>query len=111
MSRIWSLFAYIPIHIQMHLAQFSLNNVHKRGLKHHHFIYIQMHCLDCYPNEDEEGRYVYRLEIWQALKLDFTNSVKIKFAHITSILTHLESKCFIHLESLIFSHLALFFHI
>ena len=21
------------------LAQFSLNNVHKRGLKHHHFIY------------------------------------------------------------------------
>ena len=23
------------------LAQFSLNNVHKRGLKHHHFIYIK----------------------------------------------------------------------
>ena len=22
-------------------------------------------------NEDEEGRYVYRSEIWQALKLDF----------------------------------------
>ena len=41
--------------------------------------------------------------------LIFTNSVKIKFAHISSILTHLESKCLIHLESLIFSHLALFF--
>ena len=24
------------------LAQFSLNNVHKRGLKHHHFIYINI---------------------------------------------------------------------
>ena len=42
----------------------------------------------------------------------FTNSVKIKFAHISSILTHLESKCFINLESLIFfTLLALFFHI
>ena len=43
--------------------------------------------------------------------LIFTNSVKIKFAHIASILTHLESKYLTHLESLIFSHLALFFHI
>ena len=43
--------------------------------------------------------------------LIFTNSVKIKFAHIASILTHLESKCLIHLESLIFSHLALVVHI
>ena len=29
----------------------------------------------------------------------FTNSVKIKFAHIASILTHLESKCLIHLST------------
>ena len=43
--------------------------------------------------------------------LIFTNSVKIKFAHIALILIHLESKYLRHLESLIFSHLALFFHI
>ena len=41
----------------------------------------------------------------------FTNSVKLKFAHIASILRHLESKCFIHLKSLILSHLELLFHI
>ena len=42
-------------------------------------------------------------------KTIFTNSVKIKFAHIASILRYLESKCFMHLESLILSHLELFF--
>ena len=35
----------------------------------------------------------------------FINGVKMRFAHIASILTHLESKCFTHLESLFFSHL------
>ena len=35
----------------------------------------------------------------------FTNSVKIKFAHVASILKHLESKCYTHLESLSLSHL------
>ena len=25
------------------MAQFSLNNVHKRGLKHHHFFFLKLH--------------------------------------------------------------------
>ena len=32
-----------------HKAQFSLSNVHKRGLKHHHFIsmeHILIHCAE-----------------------------------------------------------------
>ena len=39
----------------------------------------------------------------------FTNSNKIKFTHIASILRHLKSKYFIYLESLILSHLDIFF--
>ena len=53
-------------------------------------------------NEDEEGRYVNRSEIRQALN--------IRFSQIASILIHLESKCFIHIESLMFSYLELIFH-
>ena len=45
------------------------------------------------------------------IQLGFTNSVKIKFAHIALIVIQLESKCFIHLESLFFSHVASIFHI
>ena len=84
-----------------------------KGVVSGHYSHISQFTYKCIMwtviiNEDEEGRYVYRSEIWQALKFDFH---KIKFAHIASILTHLESKCLTHLESLIFSHLALFFHI
>ena len=35
----------------------------------------------------------------------------IKFPHIASILTHLESKCFIHLEPHIFTFSVIFSHI
>ena len=31
--------------IMWFMAQFSLNNVHKRGLKHHHFIYNVIYIL------------------------------------------------------------------
>ena len=37
----FNLFTYLQLGC---LAQFSLNNVHKRGLKHHHFISLQLGC-------------------------------------------------------------------
>ena len=48
-----------------------------KGVVSGHYSHISQFTYKCIVdwygiiNEDEEGRYVYRSEIWQALKLDF----------------------------------------
>ena len=47
-----------------------------KGVVSGHYSHISQFIYTCIMwtviiNEDEEGRYVYRSEIWQALKFDF----------------------------------------
>ena len=50
-----------------------------KGVVSGHYSHISQFTYKCIMwtviiNEDEEGRYVYRSEIWQALKFDFHSS-------------------------------------
>ena len=89
-----------------------------KGVVSGHYSHISQFTYKCIMwtviiNEDEEGRYVYRSEIWQALKFDFhkLRQNKVCTYSVDFNTLNLESKYLTHLESLIFSHLALFFHI
>ena len=46
----------LPVSLDVdHLAQFSLNNVHKRGLKHHHFIHFDVDHLAMISETDRNN--------------------------------------------------------